>query len=64
MVITIDLEKAYVRLDWNFIRDMLNLYKSSPPTSDKAYLKLCFDHIHLCAVQWRYAGSVSTFEGY
>lgn len=30
MVIKIDLEKPYDRLDWNFIRDMLNLYKFPP----------------------------------
>ena len=31
MVIKIDLEKAYDRLEWHFIRDVLELYRLPPP---------------------------------
>ena len=30
MAIKIDLENAYDRLDWNFVRDMLTLFKVPP----------------------------------
>lgn len=53
MAIKIDLEKAYDRLEWSFIRDVLLLFNL--PSSMVDLIMSSFFFFHFLVFRWRYA---------